>query len=112
MFEFAATVLVHDDLLAVAFLPCMIPARAARADPVQIVMTCLTFGAVLRIYAMVAFSLVGLRHPGPPGMISTSRSGAVSKVCVGVREGYTEEFSGFIAADAGRVVTGSKVSAM
>jgi hypothetical protein len=64
------------------------------------------------MYAIVAFKLVGLRHPGPPGIMRTSRSGAVSNTCVGVRDGYTEEFSGFIAAITGRVVTGSRVSAM
>lgn len=50
--------------------------------------------------------------PTPPGIISTSSSGAVSNVCVGVSVVYTDELSGFMAADVGAVVTGSRVSAM
>lgn len=96
----AATVVGQENLFVVAFLPFRILAQAARADSVHMVGTCRILGVVLRMYAIVAFKLVGLRHPYPPRIMRTSRSGAVSNVCVGVRDGYTEKFSGFIAAFA------------
>lgn len=76
---FALIVLGHDDLFVMAFLPARMPDRAASAEPVHMVMTCLTFGAVLRMESSVAFNN-GFRHPGPPGMMRMSNSGAVSKV--------------------------------
>lgn len=107
----AFTAFGHDVLFVVAFLPFMMPALAAKAEPVQIVRICLTFGAVLEIYSSVAFR-VGLRQPGPPARINTSNSGAVANVCVGGSTGYTEELKGFIETIDGSEVTGSIVSAI
>lgn len=111
VFNPAFTAFGQEVLFVVAFLPFIIPALAARADPVQMVRTCLTLGAVFAMYSNVAFS-VGLRQPGPPARIKTSNVGAVSKVCVGGSTGYTEELNGFMAAICGSDVTGSIVSAI
>jgi hypothetical protein len=111
VFGLALTALGQEVLLMVAFLRFMMPALAARAEPVQIVRTCLTLGAVFAMESNVALS-VGLCQPGPPARNKASRSGVVSKVCVGGSTGYTEELNGFIAASEGSEVTGSIVSAI
>ncbi|KAF8825553.1 hypothetical protein HHX47_DHR6000160 [Lentinula edodes] len=104
-------VIAQPFLFDVARFPSKTPARAAIQEPVQIVRRYLRVGYV-RLTNSSKGSRSSARTPYPPGIISTSRGGALVKSCVGITDSPKFDLKGFREGSRGLVETGSRVRAM